>query len=400
MNSDFFILALRNLKKRKLRSFLTILGIFISVATIFLLISLSLGLQGAIEEQFRLLGTDKFFIQARGQSAGPGTEGAVMLTQADVDVIDKIPGIKEITYFMVSPAKIESGKEIKFTNVGGIPLDSTALYFESFSLDVEEGRFLEEGDTGEVVVGSQYKGQFLDVDIGNKIKINDKPFRVKGILEPVGNPQDDRFIYMSEEDFRLLFSIEERIDGIMVQVEGHDKIEEVSERVERKLRSSRDVTEKTQDFTILLPEQILESFGTVLAIITGFLGGIAAISLIVGGIGIANTMYTSVLERTKEIGVMKAVGAKNSDITTIFLIESGLLGLIGGAIGVILGIAAGKLIEYIAVNQLATNLLTIATPAWLIVACLAFAFLAGAISGTLPAMRAAKIKPTEALRYE
>ncbi len=186
----------------------------------------------------------------------------------------------------------------------------------------------------------------------------------------------------------------------MVQIEEGEDILQIADRVERRLRSSREVTEKTQDFTILTPEQLLESFGTILNIITSFLGGIAAISLVVGGIGIANTMYTSVLERRKEIGVMKAIGAKNSDITSIFLIESGVLGLIGGLIGVILGILAGKIIEFIAINQLGTNLLTIATPTWLIVTCLAFAFLAGAISGTLPAIQASKIKPTEALRYE
>ena len=144
----------------------------------------------------------------------------------------------------------------------------------------------------------------------------------------------------------------------------------------------------------------MESFGVILNIITAFLIGVAAISLLVGGIGIANTMYTSVLERTKEIGVMKSVGAKNSDITLIFLIESGLLGLVGGIIGIALGIAIGQFVEYIAINQLATTLLRVSTPAWLVVSCLLFAFLAGATSGTLPALRAAKIKPTDALRYE
>ncbi len=204
MISDFFTIALRNLKKRKLRSFLTILGIFISIATIFLLISLSLGLQEAVEEQFRLLGTDKFFIQPKGQLAGPGTGGAATMTQQDIDVIEKVLGVKEITYFTASPARIEVGNDIRFTNIGGIPLDSAPLYFESFSMDIERGRFLEEGDTGEIIIGSQYQGQFLNVEIGNKITINDKSFKVKGILESVGNPQDDRVIYMGEEDFRQL----------------------------------------------------------------------------------------------------------------------------------------------------------------------------------------------------
>jgi len=166
------------------------------------------------------------------------------------------------------------------------------------------------------------------------------------------------------------------------------------------LRKSRGVTEKNQDFSILTPEELLESFGNILAIITSFLGGIAAISLFVGAVGIANTMYTSVLERTREIGIMKAVGAQNSDIMWIFLIESGLLGLVGACIGVGLGYGVGKTIEYIAINQLNTTLLQIAAPAWLIGGCLGFGFLIGAVSGTLPAIQASKTNVVDALRYE
>ena len=128
--------------------------------------------------------------------------------------------------------------------------------------------------------------------------------------------------------------------------------------------------------------------------------GVAGISLIVGGLGIANTMYTGVIERTKEIGAMKAIGAKNSDIMWIFVIESGLLGFVGGVVGVLLGMIIGKIVEFIAVSQLGTNLLQVATPLWLIFGCLAFAFFVGAISGLWPALRAAKIKPVDALRYE
>ena len=162
----------------------------------------------------------------------------------------------------------------------------------------------------------------------------------------------------------------------------------------------RDVDEKTIDFSILTPEELLRSFGTILNIITAFLLGVAGISLLVGAIGIANTMYTSVLERTKEIGVMKAIGAKNSDILYIFMIESGILGVIGGAMGILVGIGVGKIIDYIAVNQLQTNLLKVATPWYLIVGCLLFAFIIGSLSGLMPAKQASKLKPADTLRYE
>ncbi len=396
-------IALKNLRKRKLRVFLTLLGIVISVATIFVLISISLGLQNAVEEQFRLLGADKFFIQPKGQLAGPGTGGAVVLTQKDVDAIKKVQGIDEVSVWTGSSAKIEYKDEIRFVFVVGIDLETSSLFTEAGAYEAEDGRLLKQGDTKDIMIGSQYKhNEFFKnpVKLGDKIKINEQEFKVQGILKTVGNPADDRLIYMPIEEFRQLFNIKERIDTIVVKIESNEDIQEVADRTERKLMKSRDVDKKTIDFTILTPEEVLAIFGTVLNILTSFLLGIAAISLLVGGIGIANTMYTSVLERTKEIGVMKAIGARNSDILSIFLIESGVLGLIGGFIGVIFGISISKAIEYIAVNQLATTLLKAATPISLIVGCLIFAIVAGALSGILPAYQATKVKPIEALRYE
>ena len=185
-----------------------------------------------------------------------------------------------------------------------------------------------------------------------------------------------------------------------MQIEPGEDINEVADRIERKLFKSRDVDEKTRDFIILTPEEILETFGMILNIITGFLVGVAAISLLVGGIGIANTMYTSVLERTKEIGVMKAIGAKNSDVLLIFIIESGLLGLVGGIIGVVFGFGIAQFIEFVGTKQLGLAILQVSTPLYLFVGSLAFAFLTGAVSGALPAWQASKTNPVEALRYE
>ena len=404
MIQEYTKMAMKTLRKRKLRAFLTLLGIVISIATIFILISVSLGLEEAVEEQFRLLGTDKFFIQPKGQLAGPGTGGAVLLSDKDLDVIKKIPGVKKLSPWTIAPAKVEFFDEIRYTNVVGIDLETSDLFIETGAYEAEEGRLLKEGDKGNIMIGSQYKyNNFFSkkVKTGDKILINEKQeSRIKGILKPIGNPSDDRLIYMPLEDFRQLFNIPERIDVIVVQVDEESNMQELADRIERKLTKSRNVDEKTKDFTILTPLELLESFGTILNILTAFLLGIAAISLLVGGIGIANTMYTSVLERTKEIGIMKSIGAKNSDILKIFLIESALLGLAGGTIGIIFGITISKIIEYIAINQLGTTLLQAATPIALIAGCLIFAIAAGALSGILPAYQAAKIKPVEALRYE
>jgi len=403
MIKDFVKISFRSIKKRKLRSFLTLIGIIISIATIFVLISVSIGLQNAVEEQFRLLGTDKIFVQPRGQLAGPGTGGAVKLTEKDLDAIKKTSGIKEASPWAASPAKIEFKDETRYTSAVGIDLETSDLFIETGAYEATQGRLLREGDKGSVMIGSHYgEAAFFTkmIAAGDRMLINDVEFKVRGILKPIGNPGDDRLIYMALEDFRLLFKIPERIDTIVAQVEEGVDINAAAENIERKLFKARNVDEETRDFTILTPEQLLESFGIVLNIITSFLLGIAAISLLVGGIGIANTMFTSVLERRKEIGVMKSIGAQNKDVLMIFLIESGLLGLIGGIGGVTLGFGVSKLIEYIAVNQLKTTLLQTATPLYLFLGCLAFAFLAGAISGLLPAFNAVKIKPVEALRYE
>ncbi|MEK6888592.1 MAG: FtsX-like permease family protein [Nanoarchaeota archaeon] len=403
MISDFFTLALKNLRKRRLRSWLTILGIIISIATIFMLISISLGLQEAVKQQFETLGTDKFFVLPKGQIAGPGSGGAVSLSIEDVNAINKISGVKETVYMTASPVKVEINGEVRYTNAVGFPLEHGSLFLENGGFKPDEGRLLKVGDNGYVAVGYQFKyTNWLKkpAKVGDKILLNDKEFKIRAITSQVGNSGDDRIILMSIEDFKALTGINDRIDHIVVKVDDVNKLKEVAERVDKKLKNTRGVTEKTKDFSILTPEELLESFGTILNIITAFLAGVAGISLLVGAIGIANTMFTSVLERTKEIGTMKAVGARNSDILKIFLIESGLIGLVGGIFGVILGFSVSKLIEYIATQQLGTNLLQATAPAYLIVGCLLFSFLIGSISGIWPAYRASKLKTVDALRYE
>lgn len=401
MISDYFKMALRNMKKKRLRSFLTLVGILISIATIFVLISISLGLEVTIQEQFEILGTDKFFVQPKGQFGPPGSATAVTLTEEDVNVLERVSGVKDVTAYVMGNVKIEYKDTIRFGTSTGIDPEKLEVAFGSY--DVEQGRKIREGGGKEVMIGydyahSDYIGQ--PVKLGDKILINDVEFKIVGIVERLGNSQDDRQIYMPKDEFRELLGISDRVDFIVVQVDNQDDIDNVADSARRRLDRFRDVDEDTEDFTVLTPEELLGAVGNVLDIVTIFLAGIAAISLVVGGINIATSMFTSVIERTKEIGVMKAIGAKNSDILWIFVIESGFLGIIGGILGVLLGMGIGKAIEYVAVTQLGTNLLSVVFPAYLIVGSLAFAFVVGAVSGLWPAWRATQIKPVEALRYE
>jgi putative ABC transport system permease protein len=400
---EYLRIGIINIKHRQLRSGLTLIGVFISVAVIFILISLSLGLQFAIEEQFRQLGTDKLTIMPKGGMSSTGSTGAIVFTEDDFEVVKKVTGVMRATYFITGSAKVEYNKEQRYFAVYAIPAEGMELWMESGSLKFDEGRLYGPDERGSILMGYDYKyNQVFNkpIDSGSKVVINGKEFEVKGIMTKVGNPQDDKNIYMNTEDFRELFNEPDKIDYMMVQVESGQDIDDMASKVELKLRRFRGLDEKTQDFIILTPEQLLNSFKSVLAIITAFLLAVAAISLIVGGIGIANTMYTSVLERTKEIGIMKAIGAKNSDILLIFVIEAGLIGMLGGVLGVVLGYGVAKSIEYIAVVRFGTDLLKAAAPWYLVAGCIIFAFLIGVLSGLMPSKHASGIKTVDALRYE
>jgi len=403
MIQDYFKIAFGSLRKRKLRSWLTIFGIVIAIATIFVLISLSIGLQTAVTEQFRLLGTDKFFIQPLGQAGGPGSGGAVELTTEDVKVVEKVSGVKDISYNTFGNGQLIFGTQIRYFFVIGAPLDRLDVYDEIQGSKSVEGKELAKGDSGIVILGNDFLNASIfkkPIHAGDTVYINGKQFEVKGIRGRVGNPGDDRIILMPMEDFKKMFNSGERVDQILVQVDAGENITEVAYKVERKLLKFRNEDEKTKDFDVSTPEELLGSFQIVLNVITAFLFGVAAISLLVGGIGIMNTMYTSVLERTREIGTMKAVGARNSDIYEVFIIESGLIGLIGGTIGVLIGVGASKLISIFATKALGTSLFQAATPLYLILGCLLFAFLIGALAGSLPSWQASRLSPVEALRYE
>lgn len=404
MIRDYFSSALRNVRRRKLRSWLTMIGIVLSIATIFLLVSISLGLNASVQEQFRQLGADKFFIQPKGQLGDPNTGAAAQLTDDDIASIKRVTGVKSYSYWSVKSVKVSFHREVRFANAIGIPLAHSSVFLESGFVKPETGTVFTQGSRKQIMIGSQYAHNHVfttPIEIGDSLIINDQSFKVKTVLGSLGNPSDDKSIYMPLEDFELLFPEQKNhYSQIAIQVQPGLNVTLVADRVEDQLIRSRGVTDKTKDFTILTPEQLLATFGTVLKVLTGFLLGVTAISLLVGGIGITNTMYTAVLERTKEIGVMKAVGATNFNILSLFTIESGLLGLVGGAGGVALGYSVGKAIEWVAGSIIGFSLLKVSTPWYLILGSLIFSFLIGALAGIVPAYRAARIRPVQALRYE
>ena len=401
---DYFFLAFNNLKRRKLRSWLTMIGIFIGIAAVVALISLGQGLQNAIEEQFEQLGSDKIIIMPKGMGfPGTATSESLILTSKDLKIIENIRGVEYAFGYLIKQGQAKYKEKSVINYATGINAEDFELMIEMGGLSIIDGRKLEKGDKFKVVVG--YNHVYKDtwdkpLRVGNTIEIEGYDFKVVGVMSKIGNNIDDNLLYVSKDVLKEILNVEDEESQIIVKASsGFDPLD-IAETIERKLRKLRDEKEGQETFSVQTSEQLLESFSNIFGIVQAVLVGIAAISLLVGGVGIMNTMYTSVLERTKEIGTMKAVGAKNSDILFIFLFESGLLGLVGGAIGIGIGYSLGKGAEYLATQALGTNLLRAAFPWYLIIGALLFSFFIGTLSGILPALQAAKLKPADALRYE
>ena len=403
MIEDYFQIAYRSIKNRKLRSWLTMIGIFIGIAAVVALISIGQGMQNSINEEFEKLGVDKLIIQPKGEMGPPGTGGAIPLTKSDIDIIEKVKGIEEVAGMLIQTARIEFDSKVKYSYVMGMPTDEQRkLIDEINSYEVEVGRAIKKGDLSKVTLGYNYRTKDIfsrKLRLRDTIIINGKEFKVVGFYEQIGNPGDDESLFISDEALRDLYDEDEEVSMIVAKVVASEDPEKIADDVEKDLRKYRGLEEGKEDFIVQSPTQLLESFNVILDILQVMLIGIAGISLIVGGVGIMNTMYTAVLERTQEIGVMKSIGAKNSDIMKIFLFEAGILGLIGGAIGVTLGIILSKAVEIIA-GATGFSILKAYISPWLIIGALAFSFLIGAFSGVFPAKQASKMNPVDALRYE
>jgi len=406
MIKDMLKYSISNLFSRKLRSFLTILSILIGITAIFALISFGQGINKYMRDFGQEMGTDKIFLMPGGGiTNAPGTSN-ILFTEEEIDFIRKIRGVDDVTGMMINAGKVKfkDFKE-KYPFIIGISTESKEkrLVEEMFGgIGVLEGRALKKGDMLKVNLGYSYtipnKVFKKRISVGDTIKINDVNVKVIGFYEEIGNPQDDVNVYLSYDGFKEILDIEE-FEYLYVRAASDQDPSELAERIKEKFRKHRGLRKGEEDFTVQTFEDVMKTFTNVITILNGILVIIALISVVVAAVNIMNTMYTSILERTREIGIMKSIGARNRLILFIFVTESGLLGLLGGTIGIILGYGIAKLGGAIAA---ANGLLMLqpAFPWWLTVGCLTFAFLIGAGSGFLPAIQAAKQKPVDALRYE
>jgi putative ABC transport system permease protein len=401
---EYFMLAVGNLAHRKTRSILTMVGIFIGIAAVISLISLGQGLQTAVTAQFSALGSDRLIIQAKGGLFGPpGQNTAVSLGKDDLRVVQRSQYVKVAAGRLLKQAQVSFNDVERVIILASFPdedQEERELVKDVSKPVIAQGRFLEIGDRNKIVIGSRWaQDNAFDrpMRVGDKLVINGERVEVIGILAAGGNPGLDRALWMNEDPMRAIVDEPDEYSVITARADSDAVVELAVNAVTRDLRRERDVKERQEDFTVQTSAQLLQSVQSILTVIQGVLVGIAAISLIVGGIGIMNTMYTSVLERTREIGIMKSIGATQRIILSIFLAEAGVLGLIGGAIGIALGVGLSKLVELIGTQALGPGLLQTQISWWLVLGALLFSLVIGIVSGLLPAIQASRMEPVEAL---
>jgi putative ABC transport system permease protein len=398
---ELVIYSLRNVWNRKTRSFLTVLSIFIGIMTIFIFISFGLGLYEYIEEATAGSSADKVIVMPKGAGLA-GIDDTFGLSEEDLEAIDSSSGVYETSGLYIKAAEVKQKTKTKYAFLMGYDPESP-LIMQIWNIGVEEGRDLKKSDDGKILLGYSYskKNKFFPeaYSLNDKIEVQGQKLRVVGFFEQIGNPPDDSNLYVTKDFIEELYPDENLSYNWVISRVEINRIDEVIKNIEDNLRDSRDVEKGKEDFFVQSFDQMIESYSIVLNIIIGFVILIALISVIVSSINTSTTMVTSVLERTKEIGVIKSIGARNADVFKIFLFESGFLGFVGGVIGVLLGAAIAGTGAYI-MDQLGWGFLSPSYSPYLIIGCILFATFTGAISGALPARSASKTRPSEALRHE
>ena len=399
-------IAFKNLRTRSLRSWLTILGILIGVFLIISLLSLSEGIKSTITKQLRSLGGEMIFIMP-GDISNPLSMfmGGTKLEKEDLETIKKTEGVEKVLTMSYQSVVARYKEEGKTIFLGGVPWEEGKEILERYQgWSLNKGRWPTPAKK-EVVIGQQIvKGVFKEeVKVDNDIVLKGVKFKIVGVLNSLGSKTDDSFIYL---DTTLYYGLTGEKKGTaqmaMVKIQDGSSLNKVAENIKENLQETRKRRAGTDatDFSVITSERMGDIAGSILQIIQLAVVAFAGIAIVVGGIGIMNTMFTSVRERTREIGIMKAVGAKNSAVLSIFLVESGIIGLSGGLGGTILGVIFAKTIEIYGQIHPLFYFQAVVSPG-LILFGLIFSFVVGCLSGFFPARSAASLRPVEALRrYE
>lgn len=399
--------ALESLSSNKLRSTLTILGIVIGVAAVIAMLSVGQGAQATITGSISGIGSNLIFVFSGNFSEE--VRNPQPLTRADAEaMMDEFlaPSVLSVAPIISGDVEVTYGGEQAATSVTGV----TPEYQSVRNYDLLEGEFVTSdnltGKASVVLLGVDVADKLFgrrDGLVGETVRIEGQPFRVIGVLAPKGGSsfqsQDDVVLVpFTTAQTRLVRRNRERVDSILVQAVSADAVAQASQEVSDILRTRHRTEVGYDDFTIFTQQDFVSTAQTITGVLTIFLGGIAAISLLVGGIGIMNIMLVSVTERTREIGLRKAIGARRRDILIQFLTESSLLSLLGGVIGIGLGWLIGFIVGRVAAAS-GTPFTPIIGLDSVLLATI-FSTAVGLFFGIYPANRAAGLEPVDALRYE
>jgi putative ABC transport system permease protein len=432
--ADILKLSLNSLTHRGLRSWLTILGIIVGVAAVIAMLSIGAGMSQSMKAQMSNFGADVLTVSTgRTRAFGPesgftdrfqpgGSSGPTIitrttsqstttptLTDTDILAISTAPGVESVSGIISGRATVQYLAQTVTVSVEGV---EPSAWNTMTTSTLASGRFLESGESTNVLIGNGVANGMFDYNltVDNQIRIGSKTFTIVGILAESGTGSfggDDRTIFMTIQAAREIVTDvgNNEYSSIQVKVIDTNAVDQTITNVEQVLYTSRMVTADTADFTVTSPTSMLETIQSTMATLTFFLTGIAAISLLVGAIGIANTMFMSVMERTRLIGILKSIGTRNSEIMKLFLAESGIIGLMGGLLGIFLGFIVVGIISNVGFNimgmgRIGTNTsVAIVTPE-LILFALVFSTVIGIVSGLIPARKAANLQVVEAMRSE
>jgi putative ABC transport system permease protein len=410
--SQLVLEALESLNSNKLRSGLTVLGIVIGVAAVIAMLAVGNGAQASITGSINQVGTNLLFVFAGGaEDMGMGMRNPRRITLSDaMALMDPFaaPHIQAVAPILQGMGEIISGGESKNTQIFGV----TPSYGSVRNISLLEGEFINDdqynGRASVVIIGVDVADKLFghrDGLVGESVRIEGQPFRVVGVLAPqggssFGSEDNQVLIPLTTAQARLISRRggSGTVDVIYVQAVDFQAVPDASEEISQILRTRHRTPVGEDDFTVFTQESILSTIQSVTGVLTIFLGGIAAISLLVGGIGIMNIMLVSVTERTREIGLRKALGARRRDILIQFITESSLLSLIGGIIGILFGWLISFVVGRIAAAS--GNPFTPIVGFDAILLATLFSAAVGLFFGIYPANRAASLEPVEALRYE
>jgi putative ABC transport system permease protein len=331
-----------------------------------------------------------------GSSGGAqATDKEIVLGRSDLQVLKGIPDIVMIDTNIRGNVEISYLGKKGTVSVTGV---DQRIWSQITTSKIKTGRMLDPADQNVIVIGGRLASSYFDQPVGiNKmVTIEGSAFRVVGILD-----DQSTNIYMPiQMAFQVIPDKKNDIyDSLVVKIKNEDQLDEVIAKIESKLMISRHVTQNKKDFSISSRKEMQQARADTMNSMNAFLLAIAAVSLIVGSVGIANTMFTSVLEKTKEIGIMKAIGARNNDILLIFLFNAAFIGLVGGVIGIILGTILSGFLPLLAGDLPLMRGTTIVSLNSIIMA-LSVSVIVGILAGIIPAYQASKLKPVDALRYE